>query len=253
MRRVEQGEPVSRLGTFIPSYCPQPGCGWSSFRGGTKGHSDLEAHLRVVHKDAPVAASPVEAKNGGAGTWGRKPLSREQAITEMTAVLDGLDRVPSQNGWHKNKRRPSLTALRRIFGSYTDAVRACGFEPPATGAAAQASGRGSKAPEKRSRIASPPLSLGVVEEPPEPAAPTVALEPHPEHPVPLPDEPEGMLIEQTSLAEAAEELEAAHEEMEAAQERFVKASAAFAAHPTVAAICAVNGDDWLHPKWENHE
>lgn len=42
-------EPVSSTGTFVPVYCPRPGCGWSSYRGGPPGRRDLETHERVMH------------------------------------------------------------------------------------------------------------------------------------------------------------------------------------------------------------
>lgn len=108
---------------------------------------DVTASLRTDTRPAAIplrerAAPVVEPirEDTNVDTWSRKPLTREQAVEKLTATLNTLDAVPTKNGWAKGLHKPSLNALIRIFGSYDDAVRACGFTPPVGLAAAKRSG-----------------------------------------------------------------------------------------------------------------
>jgi hypothetical protein len=39
--------------------------------------------------------------------------------------------VPTKHGWARQKLSPAVGTLERLFGSYSAAIAACGFEPPA--------------------------------------------------------------------------------------------------------------------------
>ena len=87
----------------------------------------------------PVGASSAEPSSGG--NWSRRPVPRQEAIELFQAEVAELGHVPTKQGWKKLRRRPSLTAIERHAGSYTDFVRMCGLEPtPNTSAAVEAAG-----------------------------------------------------------------------------------------------------------------
>lgn len=126
-------------------------------------------------------------------------MTREQAVETMTVALNTLDAVPTKNGWAKGLHKPSLNALIRIFGSYDDAVRACGFTPPAGLAAAKRSGgepKGSAAGAAETPKVVPAI-VSPVDEHPAVTPPAVTVTP----PDPVPAAEAGSLPDQTVAEE----------------------------------------------------
>lgn len=141
----------------VTTRCGFDGCGWSFDGTFAEGRERAAAHRAEAHAGASATSrriaeneqrrraeaaaserrSQLERMDAGEpqppaaradGSWSRQPVARETVIEALREAARELGHTPTGSEWRRLKRRPSGTAMYRLFGTWGAACEAAGLE-----------------------------------------------------------------------------------------------------------------------------